>query len=241
MAEQVSCQRRVPANKGMRYPTDPPTVEDTSGLRDIHATASSVGPPHERNLKVLHPVDELRHAAEGLGLVPISRELDHEGVLVDVHLDAAVARLHLLFVILFVVVELLVGQVLFALPALLDCGHGVVPFDSGWSQVAYPRPRSAVVSAHVEVLARTANGAGGAPGGDVRDAGENPPMEDHGLTAEQKAWVYEQLANGVSRDELSARLRRMGDLIALEQEGVITIEPLPNGSALVVSVDPSDW
>jgi hypothetical protein len=33
----------------------------------------------------------------------------------------------------------------------------------------------------------------------------------------------------------------MGDLIALEQEGVITIEPLPNGSALVVSVDPSDW
>jgi hypothetical protein len=75
----------------------------------------------------------------------------------------------------------------------------------------------------------------------VRNAGENLPMEDHGLTAEQKAWVYEQLANGVSRDELSARLRRMGDLIALEQEGVITIEPLPNGSALVVSVDPSDW
>jgi len=79
------------------------------------------------------------------------------------------------------------------------------------------------------------------PAGTVRDAGENLPMEDHGLTAEQKAWVYEQLASGVSRDELSARLRRMGDLIALEQEGVITIERLPNGSALVVSVDPSDW
>src|ERR1043165_4214921 len=52
------------------------------------------------------------------------------------------------------------------------------------------------------------------PAGTVRDAGENLPMEDHGLTAEQKAWVYEQLASGVSRDELSARLRRMGDLIA---------------------------
>ena len=75
----------------------------------------------------------------------------------------------------------------------------------------------------------------------VRDAGDNLPMNHHGLTAEQKAWVYEQLESGVSREELSARLRKMGDLIALEQEGVITIEPLPNGSALVVSVDPSDW
>jgi integrase len=28
MAEQVLCQRRVPANKGMRYPADPPTVEE---------------------------------------------------------------------------------------------------------------------------------------------------------------------------------------------------------------------
>ena len=28
MAEQVSCQRRVSANKGMRYPADPPTVEE---------------------------------------------------------------------------------------------------------------------------------------------------------------------------------------------------------------------
>ena len=75
----------------------------------------------------------------------------------------------------------------------------------------------------------------------VRNAGDNLPMQDHGLTAEQNAWVYEQLESGVSREELSARLRKMGDLIALEQEGVITIEPLPNGSALVVSVDPSDW
>jgi hypothetical protein len=66
-------------------------------------------------------------------------------------------------------------------------------------------------------------------------------MDDPGLTAEQKAWVFEQLERGVSREELSARLTRTRDLIALEQEGVITIEPLPNGSALVVSVDPSDW
>jgi hypothetical protein len=28
MAEQVLCQRRVPANKGMRCPADPPTVEE---------------------------------------------------------------------------------------------------------------------------------------------------------------------------------------------------------------------
>jgi len=66
-------------------------------------------------------------------------------------------------------------------------------------------------------------------------------MDDPGLTAEEKAWVLEQLEHGVSREELSARLTRTRDLIALEQEGVITIEPLPNGSALVVSVDPSDW
>ena len=66
-------------------------------------------------------------------------------------------------------------------------------------------------------------------------------MDDPGLTAEQKAWVYKQLESGVSREELSARLTRTRDLIALEQEGVITIERLPNGSALVVSVDPSDW
>jgi len=66
-------------------------------------------------------------------------------------------------------------------------------------------------------------------------------MDDPGLTAEQKAWVYKQLESGVSREELSARLTRTRDLIALEQEGVITIEPLPNGSALVVNVDPSDW
>jgi hypothetical protein len=66
-------------------------------------------------------------------------------------------------------------------------------------------------------------------------------MDDHGLTADQKAWVYKQLENGVSREELSARLRKMGDLIALEQEGVITMEKLPNGSVLVVSVDPAGW
>jgi hypothetical protein len=66
-------------------------------------------------------------------------------------------------------------------------------------------------------------------------------MDDHGLTAEQEAWVHEQLAGGVSRDELSARLRKLGDLIALEQEGVITIERLPNGSAVVVTLDPADW
>jgi hypothetical protein len=75
----------------------------------------------------------------------------------------------------------------------------------------------------------------------VRDAGDNRPVDDHGLTAEQKAWVYEQLEGGVSREELSARLRRTRDLIALEQEGVITIEPLPNGSAMVIRVDPADW
>jgi hypothetical protein len=28
MAEQVSRPRRVPGNKGMRYPADPPTVEE---------------------------------------------------------------------------------------------------------------------------------------------------------------------------------------------------------------------
>jgi hypothetical protein len=75
----------------------------------------------------------------------------------------------------------------------------------------------------------------------VRHAGDNLAMDDPGLTAEQKAWVYKQLESGVSREELSARLTRTRDLIALEQEGVITIEPLPNGSALVVNVDPSDW
>lgn len=97
----------------------------------------------------------------------------------------------------------------------------------------------------VGVLARTANNrcatCGVRVGVTVRGPSDNLPMDDPGLTAEQKAWVFEQLEHGVSREELSARLTRTRDLIALEQEGVITIEPLPNGSALVVSVDPSDW
>src|SRR3954469_16482836 len=44
--------------------------------------------PGLRAAVVLDPVDELRQAAEGLGLVAVARELDDEAVLVDVHLDA---------------------------------------------------------------------------------------------------------------------------------------------------------
>jgi len=101
------------------------------------------------------------------------------------------AVLHLLVVLVF---ELLIGQVLFVLLALLDCGHGVGPFDCGLgSHGAYPCPRSAVVAMGVGVLARTANNrcatCGVRVGVTVRGPSDNLPMDDPGLTAEQKAWV----------------------------------------------------
>jgi hypothetical protein len=66
-------------------------------------------------------------------------------------------------------------------------------------------------------------------------------MEEHGLTPDQKAWVYEQLESGISREELAERLRRMADLVALRQEGLITIETLPDGSRAIFNADRSNW